>query len=155
MPLLRVAPPLEVSAWLNVAAPVTLEALRGKVVMLHAFQMRCPGCVQLATPQAQRVHAYFSPADVAVIGLHTVFESHAAMTADALAQFVAERGLTFPIAVDAPDGRDGLPLTMRALALDGTPSLVLIDRKGHIRMKRLGHVPDLELGAAIATLVAQ
>lgn len=155
MPLLRLAPPLQVTAWFNVVEPPTLAALRGKVVVLHAFQMRCRGCVQVATPQAQRIHDFFAPADVVVIGLHTVFENHAAMTADALEKFIAERGLTFPIAVDAPDGHEGIPLTMRALALDGTPSLVLLDRAGHIRMKRFGHVSDLELGAAIATLVAE
>jgi hypothetical protein len=125
------------------------------VVVLHAFQIRCPGCIQLATPQAQRIHDIFAAADVTVIGLHTVFENHDAMTSDALAQFIAERGLTFPIAMDAPDGHNGIPLTMRELALDGTPSLILLDRAGRIRMKRLGHVPDLELGAAIATLAAE
>ena len=60
-----------------------------------------------------------------------------------------------PFGVDTPDDKDGIPLSMRALALDGTPSLVLVDREGCIRMKRFGHVPDLELGASIATLVAQ
>lgn len=153
--LLRLAPPLQVSAWLNVTEPLTLLALRGSVVVLHAFQMRCPGCVQVATPQAQHIHEIFAAADVKVIGLHSVFENHATMTSEALAQFITGRGLTFPIAVDEPDGHGGIPLTMKALALDGTPSLVLLDRAGRIRMKRLGHIPDLELGAAIATLAAE
>jgi hypothetical protein len=153
--LQRLAPALQVSAWFNVTEPLTLLALRGSVVVLHAFQMRCPGCIQLATPQAQRIHEIFAAADVRVIGLHTVFEHHATITSDALAKFIAERSLTFPIAVDAPDGHDGIPLTMKAYALDGTPSLVLLDRAGRIRMKRFGHIPDLELGAAIATLAAE
>ncbi|MES2561605.1 MAG: TlpA disulfide reductase family protein [Pseudomonadota bacterium] len=153
--LLRLAPPLQVSVWFNVTEPLTLLALRGSVVVLHAFQMGCPGCIQLATPQAQHIHEIFAAADVKVIGLHSVFENHATMTPDALAKFIAERGLTFPIAVDEPDGENGIPLTMKALALDGTPSLVLLDRAGRIRMKRLGHIPDLELGAAIATLAAE
>jgi len=153
--LLRVAPPLRVTTWFNVTEPLTLLALRGNVVVLHAFQIACPGCIQLATPQAQRVHEIFAAAKVTVIGLHTVFENHGAMTPDALAQFIAEHRLTFPIAVDTPDGQNGIPLTMRELALDGTPSLILLDRTGRIRMKRLGHIPDLELGAAIATLAAE
>ena len=149
----RVAPPLSVSRWFNAREPLTLEALRGKVVLLHAFQMRCRGCVEHATPQAQRVCDFFSPLDVAVVGLHTVFENHDAQSPDALASYIAEKRLTFPVAVDTPDG-EGIPLTMRAYALDGTPSLVLIDREGAIRMKRFGHVPDLEVGASIATLIA-
>jgi hypothetical protein len=151
----RVAPPLQVSRWFNAPEPLSIEALRGRVVVLHAFQMRCSGCVQIATPQAQRVHEFFAHSDVAVVGLHTVFENHAAMGDDALSDYIAEKHLTFAIGVDTPDGKDGVPRTMRALALDGTPSLVLVDRRGHIRMKRFGHVPDLELGAAIATLAAE
>ena len=73
-PLLRPAPALQVSRWFNTPQPILLEGLKGRVVMVHAFQMRCPGCVQFATPQAQRVHDFFAPADVKVIGLHAVFE---------------------------------------------------------------------------------
>lgn len=149
------APPLVASAWFNVDAPLAPEALRGKVVLLHAFQMRCPGCVRLATPQAQRAHELFPASEVVVIGLHAVFEDHDAMTPAALQGFIREQRLTFPIAVDAHDGQGGVPRTMRALTLEGTPSLVLVDRAGRIRMKRFGHVPDLHLGAAIATLQAE
>ncbi|HYC46916.1 MAG TPA: TlpA disulfide reductase family protein [Burkholderiales bacterium] len=155
MPRFRPAPALEVSTWVNTSESLTLEALRGRVVVLHAFQMLCPGCVELATPQAQRAHEFFSRDEVAVVGLHCVFENHDAQSPQALERYVAEHRLTFPIGVDQPDGRGGIPLTMRALNLDGTPTLVLLDRHGSVRMKRLGHVPDLELGAAIATLLAE
>ena len=154
-PAFRAAPSFVVSEWLNSVRPPTLEMLVGRVVLLHAFQMRCPGCVQFGTPQAQRVHTFFSAAEVSVIGLHTVFEHHESNSVAALRAFVREQRLTFPIGVDTPDGHNGIPLTMRALALQGTPSLVLIDRRGRIRMKRFGHVPDLELGAAVATLVSE
>ena len=154
-PPLRLAPPLQVGTWLNAAEPLTLEALRGRVVVLHAFQMRCPGCVQFATPQAQRIHDFFARSDVAVLGLHAVFENHAEQGREALEQYVREQRLTFPIGVDTPGGENGIPLTMKAYALDGTPTLVLLDRAGRLRMKRLGHVPDLECGASIATLVSE
>jgi thiol-disulfide isomerase/thioredoxin len=151
---LRPAPPLAACAWIN-SPPLALEVLRGKVVMLHAFQLHCPGCVELATPQAQRVHEVFAPEDVAVIGLHTVFERHEEAGPAALERYVREQGLTFPIAIDTPDGRGGTPLTMAAYRLDGTPSVVLIDRAGRLRMKRLGHVPDLALGALIGSLIQE
>jgi hypothetical protein len=44
---------------------------------------------------------------------------------------------------------------MKALSLGGTPTLVLLDRQGRVRMKRLGYVPDLELGAALGALLAE
>ena len=46
------APPLQVAQWFNTKQPLTLEGLRGRVVVLHAFQMLCPGCVQHAVPQS-------------------------------------------------------------------------------------------------------
>ena len=54
-----------------------------------------------------------------------------------------------------PDGHGGIPLTMRAYQLDGTPSAVLIDAAGRLRMKRLGHLRDLELGAALGRLLQE
>ena len=33
------APAWSTDRWFNTAAPLTLDALRGRVVMLHAFQM--------------------------------------------------------------------------------------------------------------------
>lgn len=146
------APPLEVCAWTN-TLPLTLEALRGKVVMLHVFQLHCPACVELATPQAQRVHERFASSGVVVLGLHSVFERHDEADAAALDRYVRQMRLTFPIGIDEPDGHGGIPLTMRAYQLDGTPSTVFIDAAGRLRMKRLGHLGDLELGAALGRLL--
>ena len=46
------APDLQVAEWINNDGPVTLLGLRGKVVVLEAFQMLCPGCVAHGLPQA-------------------------------------------------------------------------------------------------------
>ena len=46
------APELQVAQWFNTDAPVTLAGLRGKVVLVDAFQMLCPGCVTHTIPQA-------------------------------------------------------------------------------------------------------
>lgn len=56
------APAWAVSRWFNTPEPLTLDALRGRVVMLHAFQMPCPGCVSHGIPQAQRVASQFGEA---------------------------------------------------------------------------------------------
>jgi hypothetical protein len=44
---------------------------------------------------------------------------------------------------------------MQAYSLQGTPSLVLIDRQGIVRLEHFGHLDDLPLGALIGQLVAQ
>jgi len=151
---LRAAPQWHVSQWFGAAGPVTLESLRGRVVVLEAFQMLCPGCVSHGLPQAQRVRDTFPEDRVAVVGLHTVFEHHQAMTPTALEAFIHEYRIGFPVGVDE-SGDGPIPRTMRAYAMQGTPTLVLIDAAGMLRGQSFGQVSDLALGARIATLLAE
>ena len=148
------APELEIAAWLNTPAPLSLAQLRGRVVVLHAFQMLCPGCVLHGVPQAQRIHQLFAPDEVQVIGLHTVFEHHDAMREPSLKAFLHEFRVTFPVGIDRHDQGEPMPLTMARYAMRGTPSLILIDRAGRIRSHQFGQVDDLQAGAQIARLVA-
>lgn len=154
MPQLRVAPEWRIAQWFNSETPLTQAALRGRIVLACAFQMLCPGCVSHALPQAQRVAQTFRTEDVAVIGLHTVFEHHDAMEPNALKAFLHEYRIGFPVGVDMPDGA-GIPQTMRAYAMQGTPTTILIDREGRLRRQVFGHVPDLQLGAEIMALVGE
>jgi hypothetical protein len=125
------------------------------VVAVHAFQMLCPGCVSHGLPQAQRIADTFSGGEVAVVGLHTVFEHHAAMTPVALEAFLHEYRVRFPVGVDEPGESDGIPRTMRLYGLRGTPSLLLIDRQGRLRHHGFGAEDDMRVGAAIASLLAE
>lgn len=149
------APAIEASAWLNAEQPIALDGLRGRVVLLHFFQMLCPACVSHGLPQANRVLQMFERADLAVIGLHSVFEHHAVMTPAALRAFVHEYRLEFPVAIDQSGGANPIPLTMQAYGLRGTPSLVLLDREGRVRLNHFGLLDDLALGAALGQLIAQ
>jgi thiol-disulfide isomerase/thioredoxin len=150
------APELQTSEWLNTPEPLTLAGLRGKVVVLHTFQIFCPGCVQVGIPQAQRIYQEFDPSRVAVVGLHTVFEHHPVMGPDALEVFVHEYRLRFPIGIDKYDGQpQGVPLTMRAYQMQGTPTLILIDKNGYIRLHKFGHISDLTVGFSIGALLAE
>src|SRR5829696_9645192 len=119
-------------------------------MLLHAFQMLCPGCVAHSTPQAERAHRLFGNTDLQVIGLHTVFEHHAAMTPVSLEAFIHEYRLTFPIGVDAPDEDTPIPITMGRYGMRGTPMMV-IGRDGAIRHHGFGQEEDMALGAMIAS----
>lgn len=149
------APELVVERWFNTPRPLTLAALRGRVVLLHAFQMLCPGCVSHGTPQAEKAHRLFRGNDFQVIGLHAVFEHHAAMTPVALEAFIHEYRLSFPIAVDRPGEPGPLPVTMRAYGFEGTPSAVIIGRDGRIRHRSFGAEDDMALGARIAAALTE
>ena len=151
----HLAPEWQTTDWLNTKEPLSLAKLRGRVVMLHAFQMLCPGCVARGIPQAQRVQAAFAGAPLSVVGMHTVFEHHDAMQLPSLKAFLHEYRVTFPVGVDAPGEGDHIPRTMRAYAMQGTPTTVLIDAQGYVRRQVFGVHDDLVLGAEIQTLLLE
>ena len=119
--------------------------------------MLCPGCVSHGLPQASRLHQFFPSDQLAVVGMHTVFEHHAVMQPpEALQAFIHEYRLAFPIGIDEPDPQGGsVPLTMQALHLRGTPSLLLLDKQGRIRLHEFGRTDDLRIGAEIGRLIAE
>ncbi|MHB1056348.1 MAG: redoxin domain-containing protein [Rhodanobacter sp.] len=150
------APAWRTAAWLNTSGPLGLGDFRGRVVLLHAFQMLCPGCVAHGIPQAQRVAKLFEGAPLAVVGLHAVFEHHAAMGAESLRAFLHEYRVQFPVGIDAPgQAGDPIPRTMRAYAMQGTPTTILIDAQGQLRRQVFGVYDDLLLGAEIGTLLVE
>jgi peroxiredoxin len=150
-----IAPDLAVAKWFNTPEPLTLAGLRGRVVLVHAFQMLCPGCTSHGTPQAEKAHRMFIGSDLTVIGLHAVFEHHDAMTPIALAAYVHEYRLTMPIGVDMPGPSGPIPQTMERYQLRGTPSAILIGRDGRIRHHGFGQEEDMALGARIASALAE
>lgn len=150
------APPIEAERWFNTDKPLALDMFRGRIVVLHAFQMLCPGCVSHAVPQARRLHEIAKGLDdLVVLGLHTVFEHHAAMTPVSLEAFLHEYRLTFPVAVDRPSADGPIPRTMAAYRFEGTPSTVVIDREGRIARLTFGAEDDLVLGLVLGNALGR
>ena len=148
------APEIAVACWFNTEQQLSLEKLRGRPVLIHAFQMLCPGCVAHGTPQAERAHRLFRNTDLQVIGLHTVFEHHAAMTPVSLEAFIHEYRFSFPIGVDEPGVEIAVPVTMGRYQMRGTPTSLLIGRDGTLLHHGFGQEDDMALGALIASALA-
>lgn len=145
---------LEVSQWLNHEGLIPQD-LRGKVVLIEVFQMLCPGCVNHSIPQAVKIHRKIDDSQLQVIGLHSVFEHHDVMTPEALKVFLSEFGVAFPVAVDKPRKGQPIPTTMKKYRLEGTPSTMLVDRKGRIRQVEFGQMDDFVLGLLIGSLLSE
>jgi peroxiredoxin len=155
MTIQNAAPELLVEKWFNTDHPLSLSALRGRVVVLSAFQVLCPNSIASGVPQARRIFETFAPGDVTVIGLHTTFEHHDAFSGAVLKAFIQEYRLKFPIALDQPNAAGPIPQTMERYSMRGTPSLVLIDRNGMVRKHAFGAVDDLRIGAEIGALTQE
>ena len=141
-------------SWFNTDAPLSIASLKGRVIVVSAFQMHCPGSLKHGLPQAARMAATFNADEVAVIGLNTAFEEHDQQSAGALQAFIAEHGFTFPIAKDKSNGSD-LPKTMEAYEIQGTPTILVFDRQGRLRRHYLGQVDDIRLAAEVMALVIE
>lgn len=145
---------LSVAQWFNTEQAISLAQLRGRVVVIGAFQMLCPGCVAQSIPQLKKLDQLLPRDKVVVLGLHTVFEHHEAMVPANLNVFIHEYKLKFPIGVDRHEANHPIPSTMTSLQLQGTPSTIVLDAKGQICLHQFGHVDDLALGLVIGQLLA-
>ena len=151
----QLLPEWDVAQWFNTQQPISLADLRGQVVLIPAFQMLCPGCVMHAIPQARKAHELCGEQGVAMIGLHTVFEHH-----DAMHPHAWRRSSTNTVYVfrSASMRLQRMANQLRApwrWGLQGTPTTLVVDRQGRLRLRHFGHVPDLQLGAILGRLLSE
>jgi AhpC/TSA family len=146
---------LIVSKWLNTDQPLSIEKLKGKVIAIHAFQMLCPGCVLHGIPQAQKLFETFSSDYVTVLGLHTVFEHHEAMQEKSLKAFLHEFRINFPVGIDKPSVGTDIPQTMNLYQMRGTPTWIIIDKKGELKIHSFGQMDDMLLAADVTKLALE
>ena len=65
------APPWSIDSWVQgTRTPLSLESLRGKVIVMHAFQMLCPGCVTHGLPQAATGPGFASAVGLSLFAAH-------------------------------------------------------------------------------------
>jgi peroxiredoxin len=145
---------LSVSQWFNTDSTLTLEQFKGRVVVVGAFQMLCPGCVAHSIPQLKKLHELSKDLPLTVIGLHTVFEHHQAMQPHSLEAFIHEYRLTFPVGVAAYEGIKLMPKTMEDWQMRGTPSTFVFSAQGELCLHQFGHVDDLQFGLFVGQLLA-
>ena len=132
------APEWVISEWINNPG-LTLEGLRGKVVIIDFFQLWCPGCNKFSGPlMAKWTRQYGDRKDIQLVGIHTVFEGHSQQTPKRLRQYVKEKNITYPVGVDDHVSNQRLPETMIRYHTRGTPEMAIIDKKGKVRFQHFG-----------------
>ena len=95
------APDLKnISAWLNTpdGQPVTLESLRGKVVLIDFWAYSCINC-QRAIPHVVGWQRAYRDSGFEVIGVHTPEYAFERVTGN-VAKGAADLGITYPVALD-------------------------------------------------------
>ena len=110
--------------------PMSLEAHRGRVVVVNFWASWChPACYEEA-PVLERNWRAYRDRGVVVLGVDIQDKPEAAQ------KFIADFSLTFPNALDAR-GKVSVDY-----GVYGVPETFFIDRRGRIRAKHVGAVTD-------------
>jgi cytochrome c biogenesis protein CcmG/thiol:disulfide interchange protein DsbE len=122
---------------------VSLEALRGRVVVINFWASWCyPACYEEA-PALERGWQAYRERGVIFVGVDIQDRPEAA------AKFIRDFGLTFP---NAPDPRGAVSVDY---GVYGVPETFFIDRQGRIRAKHVGAVTDQALREQLERLLAE
>ncbi len=141
------APPLETNGtWIN-SAPLTLEALRGRVVLLDFWSYRCPYC-RNALPELSRLDARYHKRGLTVIGIHSPMMESDKVLANVRTQASA-------LVVRYPVVTDNEHQLWDAFEMEAWPTVVLLDKAGRIRFTHIGEGMYKETEAAIRKLLAE
>lgn len=111
-------PEISATYWIN-SKPLKLKDLRGKVVMLDFWSAWCAPCVE-CLPDVEKMWQKYKDRGFVAISIHNPMNDTAMIR-----EFVEEKGLTYPIAVDSATGE--------SYGIQTIPQIWLIDKQGRFR----------------------
>lgn len=113
------APALDGTKWLNAEAPLSWEALKGRVVLLDFWATTCTPCVK-KLPQMQALYEKHRDNGLVVVGIHQTADS-----SEEFEEFSKRLQLTFPLMMDSGE-------TAKRYAVESLPTYLLVDSGGKI-----------------------
>ena len=123
--------------------PMSLEAHRGRVVVVNFWASWCqPACYEEA-PVLERGWRAYRDRGVVVLGVDIQDKAEAAK------KFIADFSLSFPNALDSA-GKVSVDY-----GVYGVPETFFIDRRGRIRAKHVGAVTDEAFRGQVERLLAE
>ncbi len=139
------APEISGSTWIN-SAPLRIADLKGKVILVEFWTLACYNCRNVE-PYVKAWHAKFAAKGLVVVGVHTP-ETERERDLKTVKDYVAERGIRYPVVVD-----EGYA-TWERYGNHYWPALYLIDKKGIVRLVQIGEGGYEQTEARIAELMA-
>ena len=115
----------EVEHWIN-SLPLTMQELRGKVVLVHFYAFQCHNC-HANFGIYRRWYKELTDKGVVVVGIQTP-ETSRERDADAVKAAASERDLKFPIMIDLKSEN------WKAWGNTMWPCVYVVDKQGYIRL---------------------
>lgn len=133
--------------WLNTDAPLTLESLRGKVVLIDFWTYSCINCIR-TLPYVTSWYEKYKNDGFVVIGVHTPefeFEKKTSNVVEAMKRYK----INYPVAQDNDYG------TWQAYSNRYWPAHYLVDKEGNVRQYHFGEGKYEETEKAIQALLSE
>lgn len=144
---------IPVEHWLNVRSPLSMQDLKGKVVLVHFYAFQCHNC-HANFPVYQRWHKELTDKGVVVVGIQTP-ETKRERDVAAVEAAARERELAFPIMVDLQSDN------WKAWGNTMWPCVYVVDKNGYIRqwwqgeLNWKGATGDKTIEKAVNSLLAE
>ena len=147
LPVLGAAPEFaDTQRWFN-TTPLTMQRLRGHVVLIDFWTYTCINCLR-TLPYLKAWDARYRAQGLSIVGVHTpefAFERDASNVAAA----IGRQGLRYAVVQDNEYG------TWNAYANQAWPAKYLVDARGRVRYVHIGEGEYAETEAAIRALLAE
>ena len=119
---------------------ITLQDLKGKVVLVNAWATWCPPCI-LEMPGFQRVYEDFKDQGFVVVGI-----SRDKGSPDLVRAFLKQKGITYPVAMAWQPG-------LNSFDVSTLPTSFLLGKDGTIKHTVVGVFAEPALRMAVGTLL--
>ncbi|MEY8876786.1 MAG: TlpA disulfide reductase family protein [Leptothrix sp. (in: b-proteobacteria)] len=125
-------------------SPHRLHDLRGQVVLVDFWATTCAICLR-EMPQLIATHRRFAPRGLQTLAVAMAYDPPARVIA-----YAEQRALPFGVVID------NLGAVARAFGpIEGTPTTLLLDRRGAVALRQVGAPDFTALHARIEQLLAQ
>ncbi|MDQ3321271.1 MAG: redoxin domain-containing protein [Acidobacteriota bacterium] len=133
-------------SWLNTKKPLSLAALKGKVVLLDFWTYGCINCIHII-PELKKLEAKYEK-NLVVIGVHSAkFENE--KETENIRKIIVRYGIEHPVVNDA-DFK-----VWEQYAIKAYPTQILIDPNGYIVGDFVGEGHTAEIDKAISDTVSE
>ena len=144
-PLGKDAPDFQgIHRWIN-TEPLSLEDLRGKVVLVDFWTYTCINCIR-TLPYLKDWHGKYADSGLVIVGVHSPEFEFEKLTENVTVQ-AAKLGVAYPIAQDNDFE------TWRAYKNNYWPAKYLVDKEGVVRYNHFGEGAYLETEEKIRELL--
>ncbi len=140
------APEFAKGNWIN-SDPLTLDKLRGRVVLVEFWTFGCYNC-RNTLPSVKEWNTKYRDRGLTIVGVHTP-ETDSEYSLANVRKEVPALGIKYPVVTDN-DYK-----TWKAYGVEAWPTIVMLDKQGRVRWVHVGEGRYVETESVIKTLLAE